>query len=204
MVQNIRLEAKHHGVAEERPKFCLVFSTREKDGKLTTVHVLANELVSLNFRVMVLGPKAFPKEESPYYDYIRYENDKRFVNAESLSDIVPMGYDPALYDYFFLILDAVLINPYPLNLLEQFHLSICTLGAFRSWNRADVAALAAFQETFVEPKPRLVLNAVEPDFMQNVLGDIEKRRSWLRRIIKRILTLQLRKPRLRKEKIRST
>lgn len=197
LVQNLRMEAKTRNITDRKPKYVLVFSTRSGDGKQLVTHTMANELVSLNHRVMVLGPRELPKEETPYYDFIRYQNDKRFINAENLSEVIPMGYDPGLYDYFFLIIDAVLTNPYPINLLEQFPISICTVGAFRNWNHADRAALSDFQE-ILHQRPRLLLNAVEPDFMQNVLGDIDKRRSWIRRFVKRILTLQLRKQKLKR------
>lgn len=194
--QNLRTEARNRGVSLEKPKLALVFSTRAGDGKLLATHVLSNELVSLNYRVLVLGPKKFLEEETPFYDYVQYQNDKRFVNSENLTEIIPMGYDPTLYDYIFLIVDGVLTNPYPISLMEQFPMSICVVGAFRNWNRADTSALQDIEET-LGYKPRLLLNGVEPDFMQNVLGDIEKSRSAIRRFFKKLLTLQLRNPRMK-------
>lgn len=196
LAQNLRTEARNRGVSLDKPKLALVFSTRSGDGKLLATHVLSNELVSLNYRVLVLGPKKFLEEETPFYDYVHYQNDKRFVNSENLTEIIPMGYDPTLYDYIFLIVDGVLTNPYPISLMEQFPMSICVVGAFRNWNRADGSALQDIEETLGH-KPRLLLNGVEPDFMQNVLGDIEKSRSAIRRFFKKLLTLQLRNPRMK-------
>lgn len=189
VVQNLRLEAKDKG-SRQMAKNILVFSTREGDGKQLCTHVMANELVSLNFRVLVMGPKDLPKGETPYYDYITYKNDKDFVNAEHITELIPMGFDPMLYDYVFLVLGAVLTNPYPLNLLDQFNVSVCVTGAFRNWNRADATALEEFSDT-LGFQPRLLLNGVEPDYMSSVLGEIAKDRSWLRRFIKGILSLQL-------------
>ncbi|MGB0979610.1 MAG: hypothetical protein ACPGVV_09450, partial [Croceimicrobium sp.] len=110
--------------------------------------------------------------------------------TEHITELIPMGFDPLLYDYVFLILGAILTNPYPLNLLDQFNVSLCVTGAFRNWNRADATALDEFSD-ILEHKPRLLLNGVEPDYMSSVLGEIEKDRSWLRRFIKGILSLQL-------------
>lgn len=196
LAQNIRTEARNRGVALDKPKLALIFSTRAGDGKLLTTHVMANELVSLNYRVLVLGPKSFLQGETPFYDYVHYNNDKRFINAENLTEIIPMGYDPTLYDYIFMIVQGVLTNPYPITLLEQFPMAICTVGAFRNWNRADTSALQDIEET-LGYKPRLLLNGVEPDFMQNVLGDIEKSRSVVRRFFKKLLSLELRNSRIK-------
>ena len=193
VTQNIRLESrkKANPKVSQICKNLLVFSTRQGDGKLLNTHIIANELVSLNFRVLVLGYKDLPEGETPYYDYLKYDSDKRFVNSEHLNELIPTGYDPGLYDYCFLILQPILINPYPLNLLEQFSAGLCITGAFRNWNRADKMALQDFMET-LQFKPGLMLNAVEPDYMVSVLGEIEKDRSLLRVFLKRLLSMQLR------------
>ncbi len=201
VTQNIRLESRKLGNSRGGPvaQNILVFSTRQNDGKLLTTHVIANELVSLNFRVLVLGYKDLSEEETPYYDYVKYDSDKRFVNSEHLSELIPIGYDPGLYDYCFLILQPIIVNPYPLNLLDQFSAGICVTGAFRNWGRADTTALKDFSE-ILQFKSGLMLNAVEPDYMVSVLGEIQKDRTAIRVFIKRILSMQLRgaKPKTKK------
>lgn len=205
ITQNLRLESRktHDPKMGQVCKNLLVFSTRPGDGKLLNTHVIANELVSLNFRVLVLGYKDLPEGETPYYDYLKYDSDKRFVNSEHLSELIPIGYDPALYDYCFLILQPILVNPYPLNLLEQFSAGLCVTGAFRNWNRADKTALSDFMET-LHFKPGLMLNGVEPDYMVSVLGEIEKERSMLRVFLKRLLSMQLRAAKPKASKRKST
>lgn len=189
MVQNLRLHALNKG-SKHLAKNILVFSTRGRDGKQLTTHVLANELSALNMRVLVMAPKLLPEQEKPYYDYVVYENDTKFLNSEHITELVPLGFDPMLYDYIFMVIEGILTNPYPLNLLPQFHFGICVTGAFRDWNRADKVALEEITSTMGQA-PTLLLNGVEPDFMATVLGEIEKQRSWVRRFIKGILSLQL-------------
>lgn len=189
IVQNLRLEALNKG-SRNMAKNILVFSTRGRDGKQLNTHVIANELSRLNMRVMVMAPKPLPEEEKPYYDYVVYESDTKFLNSEHFTELVPLGFDPMLYDYIFMVVDGILTNPYPLGLLNQFHMSICVTGAFRDWNRADKVALEEISER-LGSEPTLLLNGVEPDFLASVLGEIEKQRSWIRRFIKGILSLQL-------------
>ncbi len=189
IVQNLRLETLNVG-SKHLAKNIMVFSTRGQDGKQIATHVMANELSRLNMRVLVMGPKPLPEEEKPYYDYVVYENDTKFLNSEHLTELIPLGFDPMLYDYIFMVIEGILTNPYPLHLLHQFNFSICVTGAFRDWNRADKVALSEISET-IGKEPLLLLNGVEPDFMSSVLGEIDKERSWIRRFIKGILTLQL-------------
>jgi succinoglycan biosynthesis transport protein ExoP len=204
ITQNLRLESRKLSNPKlgQVCKNLLVFSTRPGDGKLLNTHVIANELVSLNFRVLVLGFKDLPEGETPYYDYLKYDSDKRFINSEHLSELVPIGYDPNLFDYCFMILQPILVNPFPINLLEQFSAGLCVTGAFRNWSRADKTALHDFMET-LKFKPGLMLNGVEPDYMVSVLGEIEKERSMLRVFLKRLLSMQLRgaKPKLLKKRV---
>jgi succinoglycan biosynthesis transport protein ExoP len=189
LAQNIRLEAKDKG-SRQMAKNIVVFSTRDADGKQLTTHVIANELVSLNLRVLVMAPKELPKGETPFYDYVKYDNDKQFINAEHITELIPMGFDPLLYDFVFIVLESILTHPTPLNLLDQFNVAVCVTGAYRDWNRADASALKDFKET-MGLEPRLLINGVEPDFISAVLGEIKKDRSLLRRFIKSVLSLQL-------------
>lgn len=191
MVQNLRLLLSRKGASDTKVRLVLSLSTRQGDGKQLMTHVLANELVSYNFRVLVLGPKEMPRSELPYYDYFSYKANRDFVNCESLTELIPMGYDPGLYDFCFLILPSITTNPYPVSLTRQFHVALAVVGAFRGWNAADRSALNSFGES-LGYNPALIVNGVEPDNMVSVLGEIRKQRSAVRRLLKRILNLQLR------------
>lgn len=195
LAQNIRMMASNQNQSDKKPKYLLLFSTREGDGKQFMAHVLANELAGLSYQVMMLSPKPLPKDDTPYYEFVHYENNKRFINAEQLTEIMPVGFQAAQYDYVILVIDAILTNPYPIDLLRQIDLGVNVTGAYRSWNRADKQALNAIRKALPH-EPRFILNGVEPDFMQNVLGDIAKERSLIRRFLKRVLSMELRQIRL--------
>lgn len=196
-VQNLRLLLTRKGVSDRKVQMVLLSSTREGDGKQLMAHVLANELVSYNFRVMVLGPKEIPKSELPYYDYFSYKANRDFVNCESITELSPLISDPGLYDFCFFLLPSITTNPYPVALLRQFPVALLVVGAFRDWNAADRSALRSLEES-LGYKPELIVNAVEPDYMVSVLGEIKKERTIVRRLLKRILSLQLRSKRVEK------
>jgi len=187
--QNLRLEVRQRQVDLHRPKYVLIFSTRPDDGKLTATHFLANELVSLNRKVLVLAPKAPPKEYDPYYELMQYRNGKEAQNAKKIDDLLPEPKDVRLFDYVFLVLKPIITEPYPLDLLAQFHLAVLVAGAYRDWGRADTFALKEFQKV-LPIEPRLVVNGVDADDMNIVLGEIRKSRTLLRKFLKGIVTLQ--------------
>lgn len=63
--------------------------------------------------------------------------------------------------------------------------------ATRVWRKADGHSLLEICDV-LKVKPRIVLNGVAPEDMEEVIGEVAKRRSALRKLLKRILTLQIR------------
>ena len=59
--------------------------------------------------------------------------------------------------------------------------------ADRKWNEADQHAIKVYKK-FVGKKPLLFLNGVRADIMEEVIGEVSKQRSWLRRKVKAALS----------------
>lgn len=186
--QNTRLEMRNLGIADQKPKYVVVYSTRERDGKAYMTHLLANELVSLNFKVMVIFHKDMESEDA-FYDVAQYQNNKEFLNTSKFEELVPTGLDPQLYDFIFVTFESILTEQYSLDLNERADMAFCVISANRSWSKADKFAMKEFINT-LNVQPRLIVNGVEPDYMDAVLGDIKKRRSAFRKFLKMIFTLQ--------------
>lgn len=201
ITQNLRLETRRLEVSGVKPKSILIFSTRDGEGKDTMTHVIANKLKELDKNVLVIGHKAFDDEfEAPIaYDRQFYEPGGDFLKAKTIEDLVSEDVDLDTYDFILVQIKGVIRDQYPIELVEKFDMAICILSAKRSWNKADRFALVEFKET-LGLNPRLLVNAVEPDFMDSVLGEIEKSRSALRKFLKAILTLQFKSDMARKKK----
>jgi uncharacterized protein involved in exopolysaccharide biosynthesis len=186
--QNTRLEMRNLGIADQKPKHVVVYSTRQRDGKAYMTHLLANELVSLNFKVMVIYHKLNEDYEA-FYDVAQYENNKKFLKTQNFEDLMPVGFDSSLYDFIFVTFESILTEQYSLDLNEKADMAFCVLSANRSWNKADKFAMKEFINT-LNVQPRLIVNGVEPDYMDAVLGDIKKSRSSIRKYLKMLFTLQ--------------
>lgn len=191
IVQNLRLEERKLKGMEKKYKTILLFSTRDNEGKDLIGNLIANELSILDKKVMLIRPSNKSEEHvvSTEYDEYSYRYDNSFLKVSSIDQFLPGEVQKENYDYVLVEIKGVIRDQYPIELIEKFDMAICIVSANRSWNKADRFALAEFMDT-LQFEPRLVVNAVEPDFMDSVLGEIEKSRSTLRKLFKAMLTLQ--------------
>lgn len=198
VLQNIRYEVHKTDEAALMGKAytVLMFSIRDGEGKTELSHRMAREMTRLDKKVLLLssGDQLTFDDDADYpsYDFMKYELGKDFLMARDLkgffADKIP-GIDS--YDYVFMDFEAVLTEPYPIELIEEFNMAVCVVSSKRAWNKADHFALSEFSSVLTS-EPRLLLNGVAPDYMDSVLGEIKKTRSPLRKFIKAVLTLEFR------------
>ena len=187
--QNLRLEMRRVEKTGKGPKSILIFSTRENDGKSFVTKLIAEELVSADKKVLIISPDLSSEAEGVTVQ--NYDAEHSFLEINNLNELIPEGSVYEEYNYILLELKGILSNQYPIELVEQFDLAINVLSAKRIWNKADKFALGEFVET-LGFQPRLIVNGVSPDYMDQVLGEIEKKRSALRKFLKGLVTMQFR------------
>src|SRR5690606_22033511 len=132
------------------------------------VHELANELSELDFKIMVISNKE--RMDHAMYEHITYKGGRSFIKTSTYADLIQEGVDESAYDFIFMVFSSVLTEQYPINLAENADMAICVLSANRTWNKADRFSLKEFKNT-LKVTPRFVLNGVEPDFMDTVVGE---------------------------------
>jgi len=88
-------------------------------------------------------------------------------------------------DYEFIEIPALLSAAFPVEVLQNADAAMLVAHANSTWQAADVRALNLVTEVMARPC-RLVLNAVRPDELENALGEMPRKRSVLRRFIKRL------------------
>jgi uncharacterized protein involved in exopolysaccharide biosynthesis len=198
MSQNLRLQTRRQALDQKKPKYVLIYSTRESEGKAFIGHVLANELVSLNFRVLLVGKLEDAGAEDQFYDYAKYERNKQFLNTQDFAEIIPPNYDHTLYDYVFFVISSVISEQYPIALIEKADMAINCVNVNRSWKKGDTFALKEFSQT-LSIESRLVANGVAPDYMDVVLGEIKKQRSFLHKLFKSVINLEFKSKKMRRD-----
>ncbi|WP_417608092.1 GumC family protein [Owenweeksia hongkongensis] len=197
VLQNIRYEVHRVGSSGvlTNPFSLLVFSIRDGEGKSFLAHRMASEVADFNKKVLLLSSEeqvVENEEDKPSYTFVQYQIDQEFLMATDLeAHLKKYQVNLKDFEYVFMDFEAVLTEPYPIQLIENFDMPVCVVSSKRAWNKADMFALNEFTSV-LSVKPRLLLNGVEPDYMDSVLGEIKKTRSPIRKFIKAILTLEFR------------
>lgn len=179
-----------NGAMKDRAETNVLFSILEEEGKTTIAKLLIEKLVKFGYRVLFITDNETVEVDGADTKY--YSVDESFHRAESIEDIVSMQEDDDFdqYDYIFIEIPGVLLNTYPINIFKNTDHSFLITRANRAWSKADAYALDDILESTKGKKPQVILNGVELEEMETVLGDLPKKRSWIRRTLKNILKLQ--------------
>ena len=125
-------------------------------------------------------------------EYLHYRADAGYYSAGSYEDIIAankmnLDFKP---EYVLIELPPILYYSYPQQLVANADLAILLCRANRVWSDADQGAIETLKK-ITSNEPVVILNGVENQVVETVLGDLPKRRSWLRRISKKIIRFQL-------------
>jgi len=95
------------------------------------------------------------------------------------------------FDFIFIEIPSILHYPTPVRMLRNVHFALMVARANRSWSEAETNVLNKFKETVVEQtETEVLVNGVEIDVLESIIGEIPKKRSFFRRMIKRIIKFQ--------------
>jgi len=184
---------------ESKPKYkpfiSVVFGTNKGDGKTVIAKNLYNVYRESGFNVAFFNYQVEGKRSkydieggSHYYnfeDLLAYDFEVEKFFETLLED------DFKKFDFIFIEIPSVLHYPTPVRLLRNVHFALMVARANRSWSEAETNVLNKFKETVVEQTETEVLaNGVEIDVLESIIGEIPKKRSFLRRMVKRIIKFQ--------------
>ncbi len=179
-----------------RPYFIIVFSTRNKEGKTTITHNIAEKFREFGEKVLMLNycnPEEFEilKANSENNDNKCYKLDKNLFEINNINTFLYANniYSYNQYKYIFIEFPSIINISYSADIAREADYSVIVCRANRSWNKADDNVLNLYKE-IANNKVISVLNGVELYLMETVLGEIPKKRSFLRRIIKKIINFQ--------------
>ena len=124
-------------------------------------------------------------------EYMFYKVDEPFYAVNYFKEILDqnnfyLSYTP---DYVLIELPPVLYYPYPVGLMSHADVPILVCRSNRAWSDADMSILDIVIKT-TEQKTHFILNGVELQVIESVLGDLPKKRSWFRRKLKNVIRFQ--------------
>ncbi|MFN8250907.1 MAG: hypothetical protein U0V75_03410 [Ferruginibacter sp.] len=124
-------------------------------------------------------------------EYIRSSTTEAYYAARSYKDLLAaQTLSPEnTPDYIFIELPAMLQKNHPAALLASADMNILVCRSSRIWSEADNTALAAVKSV-AAAKTAFILNGVELQEVETMLGELPKKRSVIRKKIKSFFRFQ--------------
>jgi len=134
---------------------------------------------------------ANPEERLPAGEYFVYNVSEKFYSARNYQDLleqnsIDLSFIP---DFVLIELPPILFYPYPVALVTEADLPIMVCRANRTWSNADQVALDVLMK-LTEKQAHFILNGVELPVIESLLGDLPKKRSRFRRLLKKLFRLE--------------
>jgi succinoglycan biosynthesis transport protein ExoP len=161
---------------KDKPVFVNLLSMRKTEGKSFVATELATELQNQGYSVFVLQPGEG--------GYAVSENLNRVSDWSGLTEEDLSGYDVVLVEH-----PALLDEPYAKKLLAVANINVMVAWSGRIWNDADKRKM---QEVLIEENAPCVslLNGADQDEMEKLVGELPKKISGIRKLLKRYMQLQ--------------
>jgi len=193
---NVAFAEREKEAKPDKTSVNFLISTQPNDGKSFIAHRLLSKLTDMGYRALYLNYTGEQESqaaaaETPY-DYCTYTADRQLYSKAQLSELNEALEPEHLqqYDFIFVEVPPIISKSFPVKLFHEADHIYLLVRANRSWSEADRNALATFREIAPEPTPSILLNGVEVLEMESVLGDLPRRRSWLRRFVKNVIRLR--------------
>ncbi len=124
-------------------------------------------------------------------EYFQYQTDAEYFSTSDFRELLDNnGFSSTMQPDFVIIeIPSILYYSFPPKLIASVDLALLVCRANRVWSPADQWALDTVKK-ITSQEPVIVLNGVEFQAIESVLGDLPKKRSRLRRIFKKIIHLQ--------------
>lgn len=116
----------------------------------------------------------------------QYGEGKSYI-IEKIKKHFPAIMDENDPEFIFEELGPIIFKPYKEEVVTEGDVHILVARANRKWTASDKHSLKVYKK-LAGKKPILFLNAVTTEVMEEIVGDIPKKRSKLRTFVKRLLT----------------
>jgi cellulose biosynthesis protein BcsQ len=137
---------------------------------------------------------SFLSEASSYLntsEHYSYNMNKKFYNAKNYADILESNNiivenEP---DFIIIELPAIIYYNYPTELITTADLNILVCRSNRIWADADKAAIQNLKQS-CGSKINIIVNGVNLNEVESVLGDLPKKRTKFRKKLKTMFKFQ--------------
>jgi len=147
------------------------FSNWNKEGKTYVINSLKKRLELLDYSVSYINFSALSHSDLAKKDYLAKRSYLQFLDHDKDADILFVEI-PSISDKFF-----------NTSLFKTSDLSFFIADAKRTWSTADDLFIKKIKKN-AGGKVKALLNRTHPENTQDVIGEIPKKRSYIRRYVK--------------------
>jgi uncharacterized protein involved in exopolysaccharide biosynthesis len=178
----------------EKPNIIIAFSTQEQEGKSFLLQRVSEQLSIIGHKVLFLYPHQSIELTNVSFDHAQFIVSNNFYQISDIKGLVTPNFSPKweIYDFIFVEFPGIINSSYPVNLFKTADHSFLVCRANRTWSKADANILAEVLEVTNPIKPKVLLNGVAIEEMETILGDLPRKRSRFRRLVKNLITHQSR------------
>ncbi|MEA1875442.1 MAG: hypothetical protein U9N86_01135 [Bacteroidota bacterium] len=197
--QRIKLE-ELQDPAIDKPYVVMILSTRQHEGKTLITSEIVEKFRAVGHKVLYIKPF----EESPGREFedqyrkhsekndswdFEYEIPDNFISTGNVNELIrDYTFMTRSYNYIFIELPPLLRADYPSAIVAEANLSLLVCQAARTWNNADSEVLNLYK-TNTKKKIFSLLNGTQITNLEGIIGEIPRKRSVIRKILKRIVYL---------------
>ncbi|TXC77122.1 GumC family protein [Luteibaculum oceani] len=179
-----------HPVSSTKTKFIGITSNHESEGKHFVAEMLCDELDRLMFNYKCYSPK-------PGKKFVQYNKDLLFnfltFSSEQTASLNRVRKKLAeklqlsgTEDFVIFIFPAFVSSEIPLPLLNDLDIQLKVVDATREWTKSDDYLHNLNSAPGDRQGMQIILNNMNPWEVEEIYGEIPRKRSWIRRTTKKL------------------
>ncbi len=193
ITSNIKIQLKAITRKPNEPYLITVGSIKKGEGKSFCIDKISKVLAEREGEILWLNPNALSEAIQSNVTIVPYNDDASFNKSNSFNDwLKEKKIDTTKYSIIILELNEFNKYNLPESILTSSMLNLILLDSERVWSDSDSRSLNNFTKN-ASGKSFVVLNKVEIDRMETLIGEIPKTRSNFRRLAKKIITFDFKR-----------
>ncbi|HCE56704.1 MAG TPA: hypothetical protein DER09_02630, partial [Prolixibacteraceae bacterium] len=171
---------------KSRPFTSIVLSNFDGEGKSYVISGISEKLKEFGYKVLVLSHNA--ELTATNAEIRNYRIDSNFPIINEFSNLYTVSGEENLknFDFVFVEIPGVIHHPTPHKLLKNADNLIIVTRADRPWINADNLSVSNLIENAGQDKLVMILNHINIDELENVLGELPGKKTLLRQFVKRL------------------
>lgn len=169
-----------------KAQIILVYSIRRGEGKTSIGQILASQLNVNAHPALFVRVETDLSTNQQVFGSIRVPVKEYVKSTFSIEQVVADN-NLNMSDYRFVVLElpAILNYNFPAGIAKQAVISVLVCNANRVWTQVDKNLVSTFRKYNSNPI-LVVLNGVESEYLEDIIGDIPKSKNYLYRFLNRL------------------